>query len=90
MLNYYAENGEEGTGFLCHFPWLFDTQSKSEVLLFDSAQKMKGAVNTELINNFFSGAPHNNYEFAFLNLEIRRDHLVEDALNNLLVEGLNF
>lgn len=53
---------------------------------------MKGEIDRELMNNLFQNpfAQHFNADVHYLNIEIRRDLLVEDALNNLVRENLNF
>lgn len=54
----------------------------------DCREKMKGEIDNEIINNFFLNVQ--NIDFAYLNIEVRRDKLIEDTLNSLLREGLNF
>ena len=71
-----------------NYPFILDTQSKSEILLLDCRDKMKQEIDKELINNWLSSqAIHEN---AYLYLEVRRQNLIEDTLNALVSEGLNF
>lgn len=69
-----------------HYPFILDTQVKSEIVLLDCRTKMKEEIDRQLMNHLF----HFNLDQAYLNLEIRRDLLVEDALNNLVRDNLNF
>lgn len=34
-----------------NFPWILDTQAKSDILLLDSRSKMDNEIDKELINN---------------------------------------
>lgn len=55
----------------------------------DSRIKMKGEMDKELLNNLFSSMALDN-QFPFLNFEIRREFIVEDSLNELVKDNLNF
>lgn len=77
---------------LINFQWILDTQSKSDILFIDSREKMRGEIDKEMINNLLIN-PFNNHidqYFAYLYLEINRDSIVEDTLNSLVREDLNF
>ena len=37
---------------LIHYHWILDTQSKNEILFFDSRMKMGGEIDNEIIRNF--------------------------------------
>lgn len=45
---------------LVNYPWLLDTQSKSDILIMDSRIKMKGEMDKELLNNLFSSMALDN------------------------------
>lgn len=77
---------------LVNYPWLLDAQSKSEVLLMDYRERMKSEIDKELIASVFANPFQQNLnnDFAYLQFDVRRDMLVEDALNSLVKEGLNF
>lgn len=65
---------------------------KSDIVLMDCREKMKGEFDRDMINNLFMN-PFNqnlNVENIYLNIEVRRDRLLEDTLNALIREGLNF
>lgn len=53
---------------------------------------MKGEINNEVFNNILVNpfANHLNVNFAYLSIEIRRDLLIEDTLNSLIRENINF
>jgi hypothetical protein len=51
---------------------------------------MKDVVISEA-NNFFMMNPyHLNADYAYLNIEVRRNLIIEDTLNGLIREGINF
>jgi hypothetical protein len=49
---------------------------------------MKSEIDKELINNLFSS--QQSHEFAYLNLEIHRQMLIEDTLNTLVSANINY
>lgn len=53
---------------------------------------MKGEIDREVNQNFFLNPFNNNLnvDFAYLNIEIRRELIVEDTLNSLIRENVNF
>ena len=75
-----------------NYPWILDTQSKSNILLMDSREKMKGEIDKEImksiLENPFSQSLGSN--FAFLYMEVDRNQLVLDTLNALVREDINF
>jgi ubiquitin-protein ligase E3 A len=77
---------------LINYSFLLDTQTKSDIVLMDCRDRMKGEIDKELMNTFlFNPISQNlNIEFAYLNIEVRREMLIEDTLNSLLRENLNF
>ena len=53
---------------------------------------MKGEIDKEIINNLLIN-PFNNHineHFAYLYLQINRETIIEDTLNSLIQEGINF
>ena len=44
---------------LCNFPWILNTASKSDILVWDSKDKMKGEIDKELINNLLNNLGDN-------------------------------
>jgi ubiquitin-protein ligase E3 A len=70
------------------FPWLLDSQSKSDIIFIDSREKMKGEIDKEILTNLFHA--NLNQNFAYLTLEVHRDRIIEDTLNSLVREDLNF
>jgi hypothetical protein len=58
-------------------------------LIWDSKDKMKGEIDKELINNFLS-ANSNNLDFAYLHIAVHRNNLIEDTLNALVKDMVNF
>jgi len=54
----------------------------------DSRDRMKGEIDKELINNLFSY--NGGMDFAYLNIEVNRSALIEDTLNALVRDTLNF
>lgn len=73
---------------LISFPWLLDSQSKSDLIFIDSRLKMKSEIDKEILSNLFHANLQQN--FAHLTLEVGRDTLIEDTLNSLVREDLNF
>lgn len=57
-----------------NFPWILDTQSKSDVLFLDSREKMKKEIDNEMLRNILDNpyAQNININFAYLYLEIDR------------------
>lgn len=47
---------------LINFPWILETQIKSDILLIDSQSKMKGVIASEALNNFFNNPFYNNLD----------------------------
>lgn len=56
----------------------------------DCREKMKGEIDKEIMHNFFNFHGLNNNDFAYLSIDVHRESLIEDTLNSLLREGLNF
>lgn len=76
-----------------NFPWVLDCQAKSDVLLIDSRVKQKQQIDQDLINRMIVN-PFGNQEleenFAYLYIKVKRETIIEDALNSLIKEGINF
>ena len=75
-----------------NFQWILDCQSKSDILLIDSREKQKNEIDKQLISTMMSnpfGGQMDQY-FAYLFLEITRETIIEDTLNSLLREDINF
>lgn len=74
------------------YPWVLDCQSKSEILFLDSRVKMDKEFNNVLISSLMMNPFNNqiNVEEAYLLLEINREFIIEDTLNSLVREDLNF
>ncbi len=72
-----------------NYPFLLDTLTKSEIMQIDSNIKMKGEIDRELLamNLFHFG---NQADFAYLHINVHRATIVEDALNSLIREDVNF
>ena len=75
-----------------NYPWILDCQSKSDILLIDSRVKQKEEgdkqfINTVLANPF--GGPIDQY-LAYLYIEINRETIIEDTLNSLIRQDINF
>ena len=53
---------------------------------------MKGEIDKEIINNVLVNPFGNHIDqyFAYLYLEINRDSIIEDTLNSLVREDINF
>ncbi len=81
---------------LCNYPWILNTASKSDILVWDSKDKMKGEIDKELINNLLTNlndqhpAQNHNFNFAYLYLEIHRENIIENTLNILVNGDLNY
>lgn len=77
---------------LANYPWILDTQSKSDILFLDSREKMKSEIDKELMRNLFQNIynPNLNAEFAYLFLDIDRNQMIQDTLNALVREDINF
>jgi len=75
-----------------NFSWILDTQAKSDILFYDSKLKMDNEIDKELINTVVINLYQNQLDqnFAFLFLEINRESIIEDTLNNLIREDMNF
>jgi hypothetical protein len=81
---------------LVNYSWILDAASKSDVLQLDSRTRMTAEFDKKLMANVFANPFGQNQlhpdHFA-LKFEVRRDHLVEDALNALTgpsAENMNF
>lgn len=75
-----------------NYPWILDCQSKSDILLIDSRVKQKEEVDKQLLNTVLAnpfGGPMDQY-FAFLYIEINRETIIEDTLNSLIRQDINF
>ena len=46
-----SEEYVDMTFTLVNFPWVLDTQSKSDILFLDSREKMKGEIDKEIMKN---------------------------------------
>ncbi len=78
---------------LCNYPWILNTASKSDILVWDSKDKMKGEIDKELINNLLTnlnGGGDGSFNFAYLYLEIQREQIIETTLNHLVNQELNY
>lgn len=77
---------------LANYPWILDTQSKSDILFLDSRDKMKGEIDKELMRNLLQNIynPNLNADFAYLNIDIERNSIIQDTLNSLVREDVNF
>lgn len=76
-----------------NYPWVLDCQAKSDILLIDSRLKQKQQIDNDIINrmliNPFGGQELDEH-FAYLFIEVRRETIIEDTLNALVREGINF
>ena len=58
----------------------------------DSRDKMKGEIDKELMRNLFNNLynPNLNADFAYLYLQVNRTQIIQDALNELSREDVNY
>ena len=78
---------------IINYQWILDCQSKSDILLIDSREKQKDEIDKQLINTVLQnpfGAQNMDQYFAYLVLEINRETIIEDTLNSLVREDINF
>ena len=82
---------------LFNYPWTLNAYRKAELFRIISSQVRHEQINHAIIqnlNSFLSGADHNQtinsiLGASHLTLKIRRDHLLEDSLNNLVMKGVD-
>jgi alpha-tubulin suppressor-like RCC1 family protein len=67
---------------LCGYPFLLDPPTKRRLLHFEALSEMQTEANNALARSFFTESP-------FLELHVRRDHVVEDTLNQLIPQPPN-
>lgn len=75
-----------------NYPWILDAQAKSDILLLDSRTRMDNEIGKELINTWL-GNPfqqHMDDDFAFIYIKVHRETVIEDTLNTLIREDMNF
>eukprot|EP00741_Cyanophora_paradoxa_P012699 tig00020616_g12269.t1 len=65
----------------CHYPFLLDVATKSEVLHAEASLQMESEIQYSLIDAL---RRHQPVFMPFLVLEVRRPYLIHDALNGLL------
>ena len=79
---------------LCNYPWILNTASKGLMIKFEAKSVMDDNADQDLLNMFTMSfnAPNaqiNPDGLMYLKLDVRRDFIIEDTLNNLIREGVN-
>lgn len=68
----------------CEYPFLFDAQAKTLLLRCDATRQMQGAIREAVLNSNPMLWLFDPAQVQFLNVHIRRTHIVEDTINQLL------
>ncbi|KAK8730688.1 hypothetical protein OTU49_007871 [Cherax quadricarinatus] len=67
----------------CEYPFLFDAQAKTLLLRADATRQMQGAIQEAVINSNPMLWLFNPAQVQFLNINIHRNNIVEDTVNQL-------
>ncbi|KAK7079242.1 putative E3 ubiquitin-protein ligase herc4, partial [Halocaridina rubra] len=78
----------DSTISFCEYPFLFDAQAKTLLLRCDATRQMQGAMQEAFLNSSPMLWLLDPAQVQFLNLSIRRDHIVEDTVKQLLFHGV--
>ncbi|XP_066957802.1 probable E3 ubiquitin-protein ligase HERC3 [Macrobrachium rosenbergii] len=78
----------ENTISFCEYPFLFDAQAKTLLLRCDATRQMQGAIQEAVINSNPMLWLLDPAQVQFLNLNIHRNNIVEDTINQLLHHGV--
>lgn len=76
-----------------NYQWILDCQSKSDILLIDSRVKQKKEIDQQLLDRVLVNPFDNSVldeHFAYLYLQVNREQIIEDTLNALVREDINF
>ncbi|KAG0730195.1 putative E3 ubiquitin-protein ligase HERC3 [Chionoecetes opilio] len=68
----------------CEYPFLFDAQAKTLLLRSDATRQMQGAIREAVLNSNPMLWLFDPSQVQFLNVHIRRTHIVEDTISQLL------
>ncbi|XP_063853368.1 LOW QUALITY PROTEIN: probable E3 ubiquitin-protein ligase HERC4 [Scylla paramamosain] len=68
----------------CEYPFLFDPQAKTLLLRCDATRQMQGAIQEAVLNSNPMLWLFDPAQVQFLNVHIRRTHIVEDTISQLL------
>lgn len=86
-LQYVKESSASSKPIFCHYPFLLDSTVKTEILKMDAQFQMRVAYNETQQRNLSSlfgfGNGENYIETPRLELEVRRDDIVNNTLNQL-------
>jgi len=74
----FDKNSFENFSF-CHYPFILDPQSKSQILQLDIEDQQQRELRNELLTSIFTLTKPNYY----LELRINRDRLLQSALNEI-------
>ncbi|KAG7177409.1 E3 ubiquitin-protein ligase HERC4-like [Homarus americanus] len=72
----------------CEYPFLFDAQAKTLLLRSDATRQMQGAIQEAVINSNPMLWLFDPAQVQFLNINIHRNNIVEDTINQLLHHGV--
>lgn len=78
----------DNTISFCEYPFLFDAQAKTLLLRCDATRQMQGAIQEAVINSNPMLWLLDPAQVQFLNLNIHRNNIVEDTINQLLHHGV--
>ncbi|CAL4099631.1 unnamed protein product, partial [Meganyctiphanes norvegica] len=72
----------------CEFPFLFDSTAKTLLLRADATRQMQGAMQDAVLHSNPMQLFFNPTQVQFLNLNIHRNNIVQDTINQLLFHGI--